>query len=102
MSIRGTLDDIGIDFDQHDRWGSAIEIAFAAAHALDHGGRALPAAWGFQDSTLCGGLTLEEDYNEVAITEAVSEGRLSWDDVTILGSYMMKLAKALEANGEAY
>ena len=103
--MKQALWEIGIDIDNGpngDPWGSSMGAHFSAAHALEHADEDIPHEWGYRDSIACHGFDTDEDYEAIAITAAVQDGRLTWEDVRRIGDVLHRYERLLERAGRSY
>ena len=99
---RSRLWNAGIDFDKGDPWGSSMAAHFGIAHALEHAGEDVPGEWEYRDSPLCDGLDPDEDYEAIAITEAIERGDLTWAEVVRIGAVLHRYEAILDRAGRSY
>ena len=108
MSIKAQLWESGIDWDEGDKWGSAMAAWFGCADALYAAGEPVPDTWEYQPGLGAGTLNPDEDYEAIALTNAVAgndmphDHTFTWDSVRHIGDVLARYAHACTNAGLSY
>lgn len=96
--INRKIDGLVMSWDSSDKFGSAMAWSFGAADALELAGEFIPMDWQYLPGANGPSPSFESDM----ITDAVTDGLVTWEDVRHLGNALLRYRAILETKGETY